>query len=412
MPLPPCSKKPPSRPHLRIEGVSPPTWLIDGGGWPVATEAAIGLARRISSALERSGLEQSSPSFGGALWAGDGWRAELNLGSTRKEFDAPFDLGHHLLARLAEAAAASFGGNLSDSALRSFDDWATPSPGALLAALAGLGAGEGPSRQHWQRAFELDPSMVAPRLALAQTALATGNPASASMLLAGLRPRDEAAAAELGLALWAAGDAQVARGLLEVAAAAQPPDPVAMAGLAALLARQAVGDQSHDLLDEALLLATQASQHASDDYRAWSALADVHRARGDFAQAGFFYGFALRLAPDSPVVLKDAAAAWLLAHEPARALPLIERALVAAPADGENFGNLAFARDALGEPAAALAAARQAAALNPANPRLRILHGDLALKAGDRDEALDAWARAAELEPGIFINTEGGNIAV
>ncbi|MGH9393981.1 MAG: hypothetical protein ACRD1E_07405, partial [Terriglobales bacterium] len=184
------------------------------------------------------------------------------------------------------------------------------------------------------------------------------------------------------------------------------------AALAALLARQPAGAAAGEMLDEALLLATQASQLASDDYRTWAALADVHRARADYAQAGFYYGFALRLAPDAPSVLKDAAACWLMARQPQPALALIERALAAAPGDGENYGNLAFARDLMGEPAAALAAARQAAERSPRDPRLRILHGDLALKAGDRAQALEAWARAAELEPGIFINPEGGNIGL
>jgi len=379
--------------------VSDSTWLIDGGGWPVAAGAAAGLGRLIAAALERSGVAAATP-LGGAVWTSeDGWHAEIVDQGERKPLQAPFELGHHLLARLAEATAAAQGGKLAEAALRGFGDWATPSPGALLAALAG----------DWQRAFEMDPHMTAPRLRLAQRALEAGRVQAAAQLAHGLQTQDAAAAAELGLGLWAAGDGESARGLLEVAARAEPPNPIAMSALAALLARS--GGEP-ELLDEALLLATQASQHASDDFRAWSALADVHRARGDFSQAGFFYGFALRLAPDSPTVLKDAAASWLMAREPGRALPLIERALATAPADGENFGNLAFARDALGDGAAALEAARQAATLSPANPRLRILLGDLALKAGDREQALEAWARAAELEPGIFINPEGGNIAV
>ncbi|HVA64142.1 MAG TPA: hypothetical protein VNF74_10490 [Terriglobales bacterium] len=65
-----------------------------------------------------------------------------------------------------------------------------------------------------------------------------------------------------------------------------------------------------------------------------------------------------------------------------------------------------------GLPAAALAAARRAAELAPNDARLLILHGDLALHAGLREEALAAWARAAEIDPGITINPEGGNIGL
>ncbi|MGH9482091.1 MAG: tetratricopeptide repeat protein, partial [Terriglobales bacterium] len=219
---------------------------------------------------------------------------------------------------------------------------------------------------------------------------------------------DPAAASRLGLALWAAGEQDAAAPLLQAAVAGNPQDAVAMAALAALVAQTAEGDG----LDEALLLATQATQLASDDFRTWAALADVHRARRDFGQAGFYYGFALRLQPESPTVLKDAGACWLLARQPQQALPLIERALVAAPQDAENYGNLAFARAQLGEAAAALEAARQATTLSPADVRLRILHGDLAHRAGAREEALEAWARAAEIEPGMTISPQGGNIAL
>ncbi|HEY8055497.1 MAG TPA: hypothetical protein VIE13_06260, partial [Terriglobales bacterium] len=57
-------------------------------------------------------------------------------------------------------------------------------------------------------------------------------------------------------------------------------------------------------------------------------------------------------------------------------------------------------------------AARRAAKLGPNHARLRILHGDLALRAGKREEAFEAWARAAELDPGLTINPEGGNLGL
>ncbi|MGH9519261.1 MAG: hypothetical protein ACRD2D_06405, partial [Terriglobales bacterium] len=243
---------------------------------------------------------------------------------------------------------------------------------------AGWGA-EGDIRsQRWRRGFELDPNCVALRTALARQLAEHGQIDTAAVLIADYTVQDAQAAAALGLTFWANGsDAHwpLAQRLLQQAVAADRQNALAAAALAALLARQsatagAAPDASaHERLDEALLLATQATQLASDDYRTWAALADVHRAGGDYRQAGFYYGFALRLEPAAPTVLKDAGANWLLAGEPRQALPLIEQALAVAPEDAENFGNLTLVRDALGEGAAALEAARQARQLQPDDPR-------------------------------------------
>ncbi|MGH9412687.1 MAG: tetratricopeptide repeat protein [Terriglobales bacterium] len=379
--------------------------------------AGAGLTSVLSEALERAALTAAT-GLSGQLWISDRWQAEILINGERKAEEAPFNLGHHLLARLAEFAASQSGGTLSDPVLRTFEDLATPSPAALLHYLAGRAAGGDARMRFWRRGFELDPALAALRTALARELLTTGNPGSAAALLQGIAVQDGFAAADIGIALWAAGEAQVSFDLLQAAVKSNPENGLAGAALATLLVRRAQaagtakGEEGHNAWDEALLLATQSTQQASDDFRTWTALAEVHRAGGDFDQAAFFYGFALRLEPDAPTVLKDASACWLQARQPAQALPLIERARAAAPADAENAGNLAFAHLLLGDQPAALAAAREAATLGPDNPRLHILHGELALKAGQRDEALDAWARAAVLEPGIFINPEGGNLGL
>ncbi|MGH9394381.1 MAG: hypothetical protein ACRD1E_09455, partial [Terriglobales bacterium] len=199
-------------------------WKVDSGGdWPLAAQAAgAGLELVVAAALERSGLSVGEARLGGALWADPrGWRAELNAGGERQALEAEFERGHHLLARLAEAAAQALGGTLNESALRGFEDLATPSPGALLAYLAGLGS-EPPERQRqWTRAFELDPALAAARLGLAQLALLQPHGgAAAAELVRGIAVQDAAAAAELGLGLWAAGEAQAAHAMLEVAARA------------------------------------------------------------------------------------------------------------------------------------------------------------------------------------------------
>lgn len=351
----------------------------------------------------------------GRLWIAGGWRAELSVNGAARTEEADFERGHHLLCRMAEFGAQQAGRELGEPVLRSFDDLATHSPAALLHCLSGLGQeGEAAGRE-WRRAFELDPRMAAPRSGLAAMLLQQGQAEAAAGLLAGVGLSDGFAAAELGLGLWAAGEVALSFELLQAAVKANPQNGLALAALAAQLARRAGGgepDEQHEALDEAQLLATQATQLAGDDYRTWAALADVHRARGDFSQAGFFYGFALRLAPEAPALLKDAGANWLQARQAKQALPLIKQAIAAAPQDAENLGNLAFAHILLGDPQAALEAARRAAKLGPHHARLRILHGDLALRAGKKAEALEAWARAAELEPGITINPEGGNLGL
>ncbi|MGH9480343.1 MAG: hypothetical protein ACRD1A_14015, partial [Terriglobales bacterium] len=51
------------------------------------------------------------------------------------------------------------------------------------------------------------------------------------------------------------------------------------------------------------------------------------------------------------------------------------------------------------------------AQLRPQDARLRVLEGDLALAAGEREAALDAWAHATELDPSVTLNPAGGNLA-
>ncbi|MGH9474791.1 MAG: tetratricopeptide repeat protein [Terriglobales bacterium] len=386
--------------------------------WPVPAGAGAGLTLLLREALQRAGGDVAQGEAGGQLWVSDRWQAEIVAGGARCAEEAPFERGHHLLARMAEAAARAAGGELPRPVLSSFEDLATRSPLALLHYLAGRAAQGAERMRQWRRAFELDPALAAVRAGLAGELLQASNPQAAAALLAGGGLQDGFAAAALGLGLWAAGENEVSFELLQSAVRTNPEHALALAALASLLARRAQSAASggseagREAWDEALLLATQATQLASDDFRTWAALAEVHRAGGDCEQAGFYYGFALRLEPAAPTVLKDASACWLQARQPQQALPLIERARAAAPGDAENAGNLAFAHLLLGDTPAALAAARQAAALGPGDARLHILHGEVALKAGRREEALGAWARAAELEPGVVINPEGGNLGL
>lgn len=343
-----------------------------GAGWPeLPPEAGAGLAQLLETLVPAAAARIQ-------LWLSDRWQAEIESAGERKSDEADFAQGHHLLYRLAEFAARRANAELPATAAGQFEDMRTASPAALLFLLAGWGADDALRTQRWRRGFELDPQCVALRTALARQLVQRGEIETAINLIADYPPQDAVAASSLGLAFWAEGSDTIwplAQRLLQQAVAADRQNALAAAALAALLARQsatagaAPDAGAHDRLDEALLLATQATQLASDDYRTWAALADVHRAGGDYRQAGFYYGFALRLEPAAPTVLKDAGANWLLAGEPRQALPLIEQALAVAPEDAENFGNLTLAHDALGDGAAALAAARQARQLKPDDPR-------------------------------------------
>ncbi|MGH9483098.1 MAG: hypothetical protein ACRD1L_13500, partial [Terriglobales bacterium] len=157
--------------------------------WTIASElgsapagAGTGVARLLEAAvlaaLDAARAPLPAIPVGGHLSVGDRWRAEIRMGGERHAEEAGLDRGHHLLFRLAEFAAKALGAPaLPAPAIRAFEDLATRSPAALLTYLAGLGAAGTERKRHWQRAFELDPAMVAPRAGLAEELL---NPASAA----------------------------------------------------------------------------------------------------------------------------------------------------------------------------------------------------------------------------------------
>ncbi|MGH9480101.1 MAG: tetratricopeptide repeat protein [Terriglobales bacterium] len=316
--------------------------VLPGGG---AEGCGRGLARLLTSLLDRCRLPASAEAgVRGRVSATEGWHAEIStvVGAgpgSRRAFEAEFPLGHHLLCRMLEFTAATAGREeVPSPVLAVLEDYATAAPAALVACWQALGSEGEAARRAWQRAFELDPAMTAPRVALARQALQAGQAASAAGLLTGIAVRDAEAARDLGLELWTAGETAAAGALLQQAVTSDAEDAVALAALAAWLARHAGHEPT--ARDEALLLATQATQRASDDYRTWAARADVHRAAADYAQANFYYGFALKLAPEAPALLKDAAATLLMAGQPAAALPLIERALAAAAGDADHHGKI------------------------------------------------------------------------
>lgn len=341
--------------------------------------AAAGLAALFTDWLGRLGggapMAADALRFSLALWLGAQWIGELRL-----DADAPIrqtgeaNTANHLLFRLLEAAAQSRGLAVPTALAHAFDDLRAGTPLALLTYFSALGQTGERRRRALIRAFELDPGFVAPRLALAEERLAAGDGAAAAALLAGVTVNDPERARELGLACWEHGEAGLAAELLGVAVSRNPDDGLAHAALAALLARQGAAQ-------EALLLAARATSLIADDYRSWSALGDAHRALGDPRQAAFYYNAALRLAPEAPHLLKDAAASHIAAQRPREALVLIERALALAPDDPENHAQLALARRDLGDYAGALAAAGRAQALAPADLRFAELAGEIAKAA-------------------------------
>lgn len=388
--------------------------------WTVPVAASRGLARLIAEALTESGVADVAVADGqpgegasitGILWLGDRLQGEITVrreaGSEPEVVRHEADLteGHHLLYQLTESAARLLEVELPRRVISGFEDYRTPVFPALLQYLIARDAPEKERKGELIRAFELDASLPAVRIELALAAVQRGDTPSAISLVRGLPVGHPDWARELGTAAWAAGETDLAMGLLAAAVQANDDDGIAQAALAALLARK--GE-----IDDSFYLATRATQLEADDYRSWAALADVHRAAGKFGEACFYYNFALRLAPDAPGVLKDAGASWVLARKPEQALKTIEKAIAVAPGDAENHGNLAFAHDLLGNAQPALEAARRAVELAAQNASLHVLRGDLALKLGLADEARQAWARAQELDPQLTIRPEGGNIGL
>ena len=348
--------------------------------------------------------------IGGTFWASSRHlQCELQLsggvrdGVFRHSVDARE--GFHLLSKMLDFIAARLDASVPGRVTAGFEDYRTASPAALLAYWAALEAPWEAARRLLVRAYELDPRFPAVPVTLALDAVQRGDSEAAARLLAGVPVGHSNWARDLGTGLWAAGEPAVAAELLAAAIRNDADDGLAHAALAALLARRGESE-------EALYLATRASQLEPDDYRVWSALGDVYRTRGDFEQACFYYGFALRLEASAPALLKDAAACWILARQPERALPLLQRAIAAAPTDPDNHGNLAFAHNLLGESREALEAARVAVGMDGSRAPLWVLRGDLAWKVGLVEEARAAWGQATTLDPSLQLNPQGGNIGV
>jgi tetratricopeptide (TPR) repeat protein len=319
--------------------------------------------------------------------------------------EADLSEGHHLLFQLTESAARLLEVELPRRVISGFEDYRTPVVPALLQYLIALDAPEAERKGELIRAFELDARFPAARIELALAAVQRGDTASAISLVQGFAVGHSDWARDLGTAAWAAGETDLAMALLASAVQSNEDDGIAQAALAALLARK--GE-----IDESFYLATRATQLEANDYRSWAALADVHRAAGKFGEACFYYNFSLRLSPDAPAVLKDAGASWVLARKPEQALKTIEKAIAVAPGDAENYGNLAFAHDLMGNAQPALEAARRAVELAAQNASLHVLHGDLAFKLGLTGEAQQAWGKAQEIDPQLTIRPEGGNIGL
>lgn len=359
--------------------------LPDDARPEIPAAAATGLERLFAAWLERCGIAappaRSLPSADGAplslalaLWLGPRLVGEIRFDGVMApppvRHEGVAHEAHHLLFRLFESTLRALGREASATVIHGFDDYRTGSLAALLAYFAAA-AGEGDDRRRGLvRAFELDPSFGAPRLALAEERLENGDAAASARLIEGVAVQDPDRARELGLSLWSRGEVPAALQLLSAAVENNADDGLAHAALAALLARQ--GETQ-----EAFLLASRASNLIPDDYRSWAALADVHRAGGQHQEAAFYYAFALRLAPDAPHLLKDAAASQLAAGRPAEAMALAQRAIAAAPNDAENYANLALAQRQLGDQPGALEAARRAVALGGNDPRFAALLAEL-----------------------------------
>lgn len=175
------------------------------------------------------------------------------------------------------------------------------------------------------------------------------------------------------------------------AAAARAPDSIPLQlGFSRDLAR-------HGLLDEAEATLVALTQAAPKSIEAWTALAELQRARGALERALDSLDRALAISGEDEGLRFSRGELLVLRGDLAGA----EAALATLP-DGANHdllqGRLSFAR---GEYAAALDALANALERAPQNTGARVLAGQAAERVGDRERAINEYRTALRFDPSM-----------
>ncbi len=200
------------------------------------------------------------------------------------------------------------------------------------------------------------------------------------------------------------------------AARSRPPVPIRADRSAPRLERSARRSLGAIGVVLALLAGTQAASVAGE------AAARQRLAAGDFGGAARAAERALRFRPERPALLALAADAaeedYRLggggSHALADALALRARAAAATPLDPEPRAALSRTRALAGDPVGALAAAEEAARLEPSSPARQVTLARLWLAAGRRDHAalavraaLDRFPRSADAALAALLRATG-----
>jgi len=126
-----------------------------------------------------------------------------------------------------------------------------------------------------------------------------------------------------------------------------------------------------------------------------------HRA-GDLVEARRLYAQFLEGAPNHTTALFRFGLLELQASRPESALPLLERAAAAAPAESRHHIGLGQVRQSLGQLSGAAAAYRRAIDIDPESSDVHFALGNVLQSHGSYADAISAYERAVELQPDSF----------
>jgi len=178
----------------------------------------------------------------------------------------------------------------------------------------------------------------------------------------------------------------------ERALALDPADPRNLVGAARAASERGNQKIAGELLAAAIRL-------SPDTPEVLMAEGQIRARRGELEPA--IQAFERALEAGAPLsVVRRAQSKWLLEHsQPDRAVTALEQALQAEPEDHALWHQLALAREASAEWAAADQAVSEAVRSYPMNVEYRVSSGRIARRAGQLDRAIDELVQASELAP-------------
>jgi tetratricopeptide (TPR) repeat protein len=160
----------------------------------------------------------------------------------------------------------------------------------------------------------------------------------------------------------------------------------------------ALGDRR---LDVAIAVIRQRLQKVPDDVRSLRMLATIARARDDTYESEEYLKQCLELAPGYAAARFDLATELCAQQRHTEAMPHVERLLASEPRNPGYLGLKAQTLRFYGHNAEAIALMQQVAADNPDDAKLRLFCGHLLRETGDQAGAIAAYRQALALQPGM-----------